>query len=142
MAKTKEQIAEEAKAAELEAKNKALTDIIEAKQEQDEVTAKQVDKEQKDSLLPKTDTTAIEDARAKELIDNPAGPQTTSGLTLGQMAVSTGFTVDEHGRSYHPNDVKFNVTNPKDTSMQKGITVVSREVAEHFESLGLGKIVE
>ena len=44
----------------------------------------------------------------------------------------------------NPNDVLFNVKYPKDwkkeKTMPEGVVVVSRETADHFTSLGIGKI--
>lgn len=95
----------------------------------------EIDKAMEDATGQKGDITSNEAARANVLVEQ-------SGYSFGGFAVSTEMSNEAPSLPAHPNDVKFNVTNPKDTGMQKGVTVVSKEVAEHFESLGLGKIVK
>lgn len=63
-------------------------------------------------------------------------------LEIGEVTVeniSTTVTA-----TANPNDVLFNVKYPKDwkkeKSMPEGVVVVSRETADHFTSLGIGKI--
>lgn len=142
MAKTNEQIAEEAKQAELEAQNKAAVETVEQKKEQAAQLQKDAETIQKESVVPVTTTVAQIDAVSDKTIEEATEQTTANTLELGTVATMTSWTVDEHGRHTHPNDVKFEVTNPKDTGMPKGITVVSRETAEHFKSLGIGKIVK
>jgi hypothetical protein len=103
--------------------------MIQAQQEIDTAVEKEV-KENKDL----TETAAHEEAIAKVNVEQ-------SGYSLGDIANSTYISTDVTSPSHH-NDVKFEVTHPKETSLQKGVTVVSKEVAEHFEKLGLGKIVK
>lgn len=104
--------------------------MIQAQQEQE----KAIDKAVAENTEAITETAAKEEARSKVLVEQ-------SGYSLGDLANSTYISTDVTGPS-HPNDVKFDVTSPGKTSLQKGVIVVSKEVAEQFESQGLGKIVK
>lgn len=104
--------------------------MIQTQQELD----KAVEKEVKENKETSTETAAHEEAIAKVYVEQ-------SAYSLGDMANSTYISTDVTSPS-HANDVRFEVTDPKKTSLQKGVTVVSKEVADHFESLGLGKIVK
>lgn len=63
-------------------------------------------------------------------------------LEIGEVTVENIST--NVPASTNPNDVLFNVKYPKDwkkeKTMSEGVVVVSRETAEHFTSLGIGKI--
>lgn len=63
-------------------------------------------------------------------------------LEIGEVTVENIST--NVPASTNPNDVLFNVKYSKDwkkeKTMSEGVVVVSRETAEHFTSLGIGKI--
>lgn len=145
MAKTKEQIEQDEMDAISTAQNESAKANIEAQKEKGEDLEKRIEEIKKDSVVPITDTTAKEDAIYQQNLDLAAGAESVKSLGLGLGAVTMGMSTDGH-RSYHPNDVKFNVSYPKsykgDQHMPEGIVVVSSETAEQFTKLGIGKIVK
>lgn len=145
MAKTKEEIQQDELDAISMAQNNAAHATIEAQKEKGEDLEKRIETIKKESIVPITDTTAKEDATYQQNLDLAAGAETVKDLGFGIGAVTMNMTTDGH-RIYNPNDVKFEVSYPKsykgDKHMPEGITVVSTETAEHFEKLGIGKIVK
>jgi len=68
------------------------------------------------------------------------GQVQASPLSLGELSTSSSTSVlGESPRN--PNDVFFEVTE-ENKHMPLGITVVSKECAEQFEGLGIGKVVK
>jgi hypothetical protein len=130
--------------------NKAAVQKAEDKKQHEEKLEEHADKNQKDSAVPKTDTVAKIDAASDEALENAkdAKAEKASGMVgdLGNMATQTDWSVDDHNRRVHPNDVKFEVKYPASYKgkkiMPEGVTVVSREVGEQFHELGIGKIVK
>lgn len=145
MLKTKEEIQNDELDAIGKAQNEAAHANIEAQKEKGEDLEKRIETIKKESIVPITDTTAKEDATYQQNLDLAAGVETVKDLGFGIGAVTMNMTTDGH-RSYHPNDVKFDVSYPKGYKgaqhMQEGITVVSSETAAQFEKLGIGKIVK
>jgi hypothetical protein len=134
----------------LEAQNKAAVEKAGEKKAQEEKLQEKADENQKDSAVPKTDTVAKIDAATDEALENAKDPDAhkASGVTggLSPVATTTQWTIDDHKRRVHPNDVKFEVKYPASYKgkkiMPEGVTVVSKEVAEQFHELGIGKIVK
>lgn len=145
MAKTKEEIEKDELDAIGMAQNDAAKANIKAQKEKGEDLEKRIEEIKKESVVPVTDTTAKEDATYQQNLDLAAGAESVKSLGLGLGALSLGMTTDGH-RSYHPNDVKFEVSYPKSYKgqrhMPEGITVVSSETAQQFTELGIGKIVK
>lgn len=60
------------------------------------------------------------------------------------IATSVSMSITGHKAGSHPNDVVFEVKYAKDykgtKAMPEGETVVSRELAEQFTQLGIGKV--
>lgn len=131
-------------------KNEAVIQNAEDKLTHEEEVEKAVLKDQKESFVPKTATVAKGDVLTDEALRLAQEKATASGLTNATGTLFNpgmeSFMLDEHGRRTHPNDVKFEVKYGSgfkgSKHMAEGVTVVSREVAEQFESLHMGKIIE
>lgn len=130
----------------------AAKEEIKKKQEhEDKVEDKALDK-QKESGVPITKTVAKQDAEAE--VNAEESEKLKKDIEAGKIkptiqppASDPQWLIDEHGRRTNPNDVKFQVKysskyKQEDRHMPEEIIVVSQEVADQFESLGIGHIIK